>query len=1018
MRWISAALLWATVLSPIVDSRSPIARHADSHNAANNAHFEFFEQLEQHPPATDVGTGDVRRQATTASPTHLFAQSQGSGTADVNGGYVAGIIIAGLFGVIGLFFVIVGIQEDNDKLKLFGAGLIVIGLLIGLLVGLAVDTGWDRGYIAGVVLATLLAIGGLLMLFMSNDDENIFRSGLIMLVLGFVIGLSVCLSVDSNRKHQADSYRAGVVIASLLTVLGCAALATYMRNEKEEEGMVGAACIGAAIIIGLSVGLTQDSGRQDDRDSFLAGVIIASLLATAGTAAALYAAVIHTAATEDRQTDLFPALAAAALFLTLALVIGLSVGLSTGSGDGFLVGVILAVFGAVVGVVCMGVAWFRENNKWWLFFASASYTVSVVLGLIVGLRFESEWNHEPSGYQAGVTFAVLLLAVAVGCAAALYIHRAATWQRRLCLGSAGLQAFLSALVIGLAVGLTQDSGTNHKADGFVAGMVITGAVATLGLVLAATTVLKKAKDYRKPLMVASSSVLAVAVLIGLSVGLSLGDDSPSTSHNTDDRGTVAALAVLLTLVLFGNAGYCLWRQGLEPPPRQAYDEWVVMNANVPRNGNNFQVAGTTIILGHTVVIVSDIAAHMASARAALNATVTTVAAQYVAVSTVQGLSLANFERVRRIGNRTVHLRGTRYYGCSSAVFLMNLTTPQGSYPMALKVLYTSAEENSQQVRNRYAREADLTNGQNGQGNPQQNNAPRSPFIISSFGTFMDVATKATLGDSWDADEGLFRQRTLFMAMEYLPLSLQQLVSQRTQHRGLNVENPDRARLWPPVLTPSEFILILQRLLLAVCYLVQEGVVHRDIKPDNVMLDGPCTRENTEMTADSSPTVVKLADFGEASRNLNVAYVNEAEMVNFGGAQSYLAPEVVNAEPGTIEAPTYIDYTKNDVYAVGMVAHYMVTNGLADKDGGNQAFTTLEHKLMAQNTYRGLPEGCPQAIRDLLWDMVNPAPDQRISERVALDRVNAMIDGDPLLLAWRVEAEAVRAHQFSDMETEV
>lgn len=86
-------------------------------------------------------------------------------------------------------------------------------------------------------------------------------------------------------------------------------------------------------------------------------------------------------------------------------------------------------------------------------------------------------------------------------------------------------------------------------------------------------------------------------------------------------------------------------------------------------------------------------------------------------------------------------------------------------------------------------------------------------------------------------------------------------------------------------------------------------------------------------------------------------------------------------------PSYIDYSKNDVFAAGMVAHYMlmsVTN----------TFST-HHPNYSEATYIEPPEGCPAPIAELVWRMVNPNPAQRLTAIEALAEVDALIDDSSL-----------------------
>jgi eukaryotic-like serine/threonine-protein kinase len=117
---------------------------------------------------------------------------------------------------------------------------------------------------------------------------------------------------------------------------------------------------------------------------------------------------------------------------------------------------------------------------------------------------------------------------------------------------------------------------------------------------------------------------------------------------------------------------------------------------------------------------------------------------------------------------------------------------------------------------------------------------------------------------------------------------------------------------------DEALHITRRVLAALGAAHEAGIVHRDVKPANVLL-GPSDE-------------VKLADFGIAKRLGDIA----ADLTGSGqfvGTPKYLAPEQVVGERST---------PATDLYAVGVVLYEMLA-GRPPYDAGNAVATAIAHR---------------------------------------------------------------------------
>ncbi len=153
---------------------------------------------------------------------------------------------------------------------------------------------------------------------------------------------------------------------------------------------------------------------------------------------------------------------------------------------------------------------------------------------------------------------------------------------------------------------------------------------------------------------------------------------------------------------------------------------------------------------------------------------------------------------------------------------------------------------------------------------------------------------------------------------------------------------------------AEVVRLLEEIVEALAYAHAQGVVHRDIKPDNIMLSG---------------RHALLADLGVAKA------VHSAERERDGltstgialGTPRYMAPEQVAADPN-------VDH-RADIYAVGVMAYEMLTASPPFPGDSPQAV------LAAQITQAPTPldtirPGISPVLSQAIAKCLAPWPDQR------------------------------------------
>lgn len=117
---------------------------------------------------------------------------------------------------------------------------------------------------------------------------------------------------------------------------------------------------------------------------------------------------------------------------------------------------------------------------------------------------------------------------------------------------------------------------------------------------------------------------------------------------------------------------------------------------------------------------------------------------------------------------------------------------------------------------------------------------------------------------------------------------------------------DFLKTFPSIEQISE---VLRGVLQGLAYLHQNGIVHRDIKPQNILIDKQGNR-----------TITKIADFGLAKR----LTANQSASVHLMGTMEYMAPEQFN--PTRYGINQQLD-TNIDLWALGVILYEAFTGDL-------------------------------------------------------------------------------------------
>ncbi|MCL2808384.1 MAG: serine/threonine protein kinase [Coriobacteriia bacterium] len=173
------------------------------------------------------------------------------------------------------------------------------------------------------------------------------------------------------------------------------------------------------------------------------------------------------------------------------------------------------------------------------------------------------------------------------------------------------------------------------------------------------------------------------------------------------------------------------------------------------------------------------------------------------------------------------------------------------------------------------------------------------------------------------------------------------------------------------LSPQVTLDVLDQLLDAVGYAHLQGVVHRDIKPDNIFI-----------TADGR---IKLSDFGIARMD-DSPQGAPTQIGTVLGTPGYMAPEQAMG--------TTVD-NRTDLFAIGTIAYEMLTGSNPFGSGANTNTASLLYRI-AHEPAPELPdiasEGLPADIRPAILAALNKNPLDRPQDAASF---KAMLRGAPV-----------------------
>ena len=151
------------------------------------------------------------------------------------------------------------------------------------------------------------------------------------------------------------------------------------------------------------------------------------------------------------------------------------------------------------------------------------------------------------------------------------------------------------------------------------------------------------------------------------------------------------------------------------------------------------------------------------------------------------------------------------------------------------------------------------------------------------------------------------------------------------------------------LTLSEVIDIMTQLTDGIAHAHESYIIHRDIKPQNIMIEDDGR--------------IKITDFGIAMA-LNATQLTQTNSVM--GSVHYLAPEQASGKSATI---------KSDIYSMGILMYELITGNVPFK-GDNAVEIALKHMKDKIPSIRKLDPSIPQSVENILLKATAKNPRNR------------------------------------------